>query len=94
MKNYIVLDKYTGIVDHTIQWPDDRIIDKDYPLEANQEIVNVDDTLITVKSGDIFNFANGVFNHTTKIPEVGQTELEVVQDRCTNLENVINMLMM
>jgi hypothetical protein len=70
MINYVILDKTTGIVDFCIQWGDGRVIASDYPLEANQEILAVDDTKVTVISGDVYNFTTEIFSATTVVPVV------------------------
>jgi hypothetical protein len=94
MIDYVVLDKITGIVDHVQTWIDNGTIDPNYILVENQEIIRIDDTLLTVVCGDVYNFNTLTFSHPTPVtPITGETEIEALQARCAVLEAAINTLM-
>jgi len=89
MKKYAFIDKATAAVKTILQWGDDRKLPIDYPIDENQKIIIVDDSLL-VGVDDVYDDLAGLFYVLEPLDIViVPTELELLQAKVNELEQTI-----
>ena len=89
MKKYAFIDKTTAAVKTILQWGDDRNLPVDYPIDENQKIIIVDDSLL-VGIDDVYDNLTGLFYVLEPLNIViVPTELELLQAKVNELEQTI-----
>ena len=89
MRKYVFIDKTTKAVEQILQWGDDRKLPVDYPIDENQKIIIVDDSLL-VGIDDAYDDLTGLFYVLEPLDIViVPTELELLQAKVNELEQTI-----
>lgn len=94
MRQYVVIDTSTGIVDSIMQWGDDRDLPLDWEVELNQTVVTIDDSVV-IDIGNKYDMETGVI---TVLPYVAPillpTEVELLRAELAEAQEAINYILM
>ena len=92
MRKYVFIDETTKVAKTIIQWGDDREFPENYPIEENQKIITVDDSLL-VGVDDVYDDLTGLFYVLEPLDIViVPTELELIQAKVNELEQTLSTL--
>jgi len=92
MRKYVFIDKTKKTVEQILQWGDDRKLPVDYPIDENQKIIIVDDSLL-VGIDDVYDNLTGLFYVLEPLDIViVPTELELLQAKVNELEQTLSTL--